>query len=289
MKKFLSLILAIVSIIIFTSCNQESLVSGNFEIHIIDVGQGDAILLLTPEGDVTLIDSGPYKSYDKLRAYLLGMGIRSFSKVIATHPDSDHIGSMAEIITDFNVEEFYMPNKEHTTTSYKLMIEALEKNNVPVIKSYAGDSLNLSTEVTGSFLSPKNQSYSENNLYSLVLYLEYKENNFLFMGDAELENEYDILGTYEDLKVDFIKLGHHGSKSSSSEALLSSLNPHVASVSLGKGNSFGHPHKEVVETLEKLKIPLYRTDEQGSLIFVSDGKTILSNQKTPGSYSYGVK
>lgn len=289
MKKFVSLIFIVISCISLTNCEQISSSSGKLEIHIIDVGQGDSILLITPQGQSILIDTGSYQNYDKLKAYLLGIGVESFDKVIATHPDADHIGSMSELIDDFYINEFYMPDKEHTTASFDLMIKSLEKNDIPIINSFAGHDISLSEEIKGSFLSPYDQYYDENNLYSLVLYLEHGNNSFIFMGDAEKENEYDILADYPYIEADFIKLGHHGSSSSSSKDFITQIDPYIAAVSVGKDNSFGHPHESVVQTLESLSIPLYRTDEQGNLVFISDGHSIYSNHENSGSYNFGKK
>ncbi|MGL5439034.1 MAG: ComEC/Rec2 family competence protein [Filifactoraceae bacterium] len=287
MKKILLLIIIIFPLIFITACQEKSSISGEFQIHIIDVGQGDSTLLITPEGETILIDTGSYKNYDKLKAYLFGLGITKFNKLIATHPDSDHIGSMAEIIKDFDVDEFYMPDKTHPSTSFDLMVEELTKKSIPINISYANDKIQLSQSVEGIFLSPYNQFYKENNLYSLVLYIKYNDTTFLFMGDAEEENEYEILSQYPSLHADFIKLGHHGSKSSSSRTFIEHVSPYISVISVGKKNDFGHPHKEVVSLLEELKIPLYRTDEQESIVFLSNGKSVYSNKEHSGSYKSG--
>lgn len=255
-------------------------------VHYIDVGQGDATLILTPGGKSMLIDAGNNNQGDTVLSYLRSVGVKQIDVLIGTHPDADHVGGMDIIIDNFPIRNFYMPMKYHQTKTFDDVLRAAKKNHLPVQEAARGQKLFLDETVQTTFLSPfPNKYYEDNNAYSAVVKLTYKGTSFLFMGDADTQNEADMIAAGDDLDVDILKLGHHGSSTSTSDIFLEKTSPSAVIASCGYRNKYSHPHREVLERLEQKKIPLYRTDEQGDLVIRSDGKTITVNQ-SQGSYTY---
>lgn len=244
----------------------------NIMIHFIDVGQGDAILIQANNKNL-LIDSGPNNK--KTFSYLKNQGINTLDYVIATHPHDDHIGSMAKIINTFNIHSFYAPKVTNNTDSFRDMLNALSNKNLKLIPAKAGLKINLGDNINCTILSPINDYYKELNNYSVVLKISYNNTSFIFMGDAEICNEEELIKSGYSLKADVLKVGHHGSNSSTSPWLLAEVKPKVAVISSGKDNEYGHPNKEVINKLYKENISLYRTDIDGSIILESDGNKII--------------
>lgn len=232
-----------------------------------------------------LIDSGSKKETAKVIDYLDEQGIVALDIVIATHPDEDHIGAMSEIIKKFDIKAFYMPNKVHNTVSFEQMIDMLKSRKIPVFEAIAGNELYFDEGVQLLVLNPGERIYIDNNSYSIVTKLTYGSNSFLFTGDIDAVNEYALISDFGDvLDSDVLKLAHHGSSSSSAPEFIQIVSPIAAVASAGIGNNYGHPHQEVCQLLQAYGIPLYRTDEQGSLVFYSDGQNIRVNASEPGSY-----
>lgn len=255
------------------------------EVHFIDIGQGDAILVRTKNGKNMLIDSGSGKESHRLIDYLQTQGVQMIDIVIATHPDEDHIGGMAEVIRKFGIGSFYMPNKVHHTMSFEQMISMLKEKKIRVIKANAGETIPFDNDTELLILNPDDRIYVDNNNYSVVTKLTYKNNSFLFTGDIDAVNEYNLLADFgEQLDADILKLAHHGSSGSSAPEFIRMVSPVAAVASCGAGNSYGHPHDEVCARLKAYGIPLYRTDEQGNIVFYSDGENIRVNSAKPGSY-----
>lgn len=255
-----------------TGCNKHS---NEVSIHIIDVGQGDSILVQTPDNKNMLIDSGDENSGKTVKRYLKKHKISKIDVVMATHPDSDHIGGLDDILYNFDIDKIYMTDKKNNTSSYNDVITACNKENIDIINASKGMNLNLGSSVNIDILSPSSL-YDDTNLNSIVLNLSYKNKDFLFTGDAEYKNETDIISNYNLDDVDFLKVGHHGSKTSTSDLFLKNTSPDVAIISCGYKNMYNHPHKETLESLMKYDIPIYRTDTQGNLVFYSDGNTIYT-------------
>lgn len=258
------------------------------EVHFIDVGQGDSTLVISPGGKTLLIDAGNNDKGDEVTAYLRSLDIDRIDILIGTHPDADHIGGIDTVIDSFSVGHFYMPMKYHETKTFRDVLLAAERKGLPIEPVYAGDRFFFDPDIETLFLNPiKGKHYENNNSYSAVVFLRYRQSEFLFMGDADTENEADILRSYP-LKADILKLGHHGSSTSSSESFLTRIDPVAVVVSAGYKNKYGHPHKAVLDRLQKKNLPLYRTDEQGDIIIRTDGMTITANRPY-GSYNYRRK
>ena len=237
------------------------------KVEYIDVGQADAILI---ENDkkYMLIDAGNNEDGDLLVNYFKDKNITDFEYVVATHPHEDHIGGMDNIIKNFNIKNYYMPDCYTTTKTFEELLDALEENNLsfetPDIDSefLLGDAL-FKVLYTGTDKRDLNNT-------SIVLRMTYKDVSFMFTGDATNVTEKKILA--KDLQSDVLKVGHHGSQYSTSDEFLDKVNPKYAIISVGTGNVYDHP-KDI--TLNKLKgIEVHRTDKEGTIRVISDGKNI---------------
>lgn len=267
-KIFLS-ILIIISLLI--GCDKKSLLS----IHMIDVGQGDSILVQTPTNKNILIDGGDEDSENIIISYLRQKRIKTIDIIIATHPDSDHIGSLDNVIKKFNVNSIYMPEQSTDSEAYQNLINSCTDKNLSIQYLYKNDVLNIDNNINIYVLSP---SYiqEESNLNSIVFKLTFNDNSFLFMGDAEEENEKEILHSFKLNNINFIKIGHHGSNSSSSLEFIKKISPDIAAISCGYKNQYGHPHKKVIDNLKQNHVSIYRTDRIGDIVFYSDGEIIFT-------------
>lgn len=215
-----------------------------------------------------LIDGGPSK--EVVTKYIKNLGYSSVTYVIATHPDADHISGLPEVLNNFSVKKFYMPEKEHTTQIFEKMLDSIASNDCEAIYAFAGKSIVDTTDLKVDFVGPTKQ-YSDNNTVSAVIKLIYKGNSFLFTGDADYTSEKDMIAAGYNLTADVLKVGHHGSSSSTSKAFLKSVNPKIAVISVGESNSYGHPTQEVLALLTEYKLDIYRTDEVGTVIVECDG------------------
>lgn len=236
-------------------------------VHYIDVGQGDSEFVELPNGECMLIDAGTKESFDTISQVIESCGYDSINYVVATHPHADHIGSMSEIIDEYDIGEFYIPKFSSTSKTYENMLDSLNENNVSVFEAKVGVNIFDDEDMSIDILAPSSDSYEETNDYSAVIKITYGENSFLFCGDAETESETEMLfNGAEKLSADVLKVGHHGSDSSTSEEFLSAVSPQYAVISCGAGNSYGHPHTEVLERLEKHGVETYRTDDYGDIM-----------------------
>ena len=257
-------------------------VSGSAEaqVYFIDVGQGDSELIrLKDSGIDILIDAGTRSTKQELADYLKELGVDDIDILIGTHPHEDHIGGMAKIIEEFPIGTLYLPETSDemtpTTKTYESLLDAAESKNVTVRTASAGDVLLEQGNTSFKVLSPSHTDYDNLNDYSIVTRLKVGDTAFLFQGDAETPVEEEILDSGADVSCDVIKLGHHGSSTSSSRAYLEAANPSAAVISCGVGNEYGHPHRETMDLLEKLSITPYRTDTQKTLLAETDGKNIV--------------
>lgn len=254
------------------------------KIHYINVGQGDSILVQQGNENM-LIDAGPNSSSERLLKYLKENDIKEIKYLVATHPHEDHIGGMSKVINNFKVNNVYMPKKVANTKTFKNMVNAMKKNNLKAKVPHINDTIDLG-DAKFTILWPDEKEQNNINNYSIVLKGEYGKNTFLFTGDAEQLIEKNILKNDVDISADVLKLGHHGSSTSTSDKFLEKVNPKYAVANCEKGNSYGHPHREIVKKLKDRNIKLYRTDENGNIVLTSDGKNIKFNVE-PGSYNSG--
>ncbi|WP_053001257.1 ComEC/Rec2 family competence protein [Kosmotoga pacifica] len=245
------------------------------QVHFIDVGQGDCTLVISPEGSTMLIDAGLNKEFETVMKYLKTLGISNIDILIGTHPDLDHIGSLDEIIDSFKrFFRIYIPLYAKDTKAFRYVVEAILNNDLQITPALGGYYIPFGSLVTLQIVAPNSLEYDNANDYSVVVLLRYDKIAFLFPGDAEVTSEREMLQKGYDLDVTVLKLGHHGSKSSSSMEFLKAISPEWAVASVGKGNRFGHPAVETIEKLQELNIKLLRTDELGNIVMLSDGATI---------------
>ncbi|MBU3142571.1 MBL fold metallo-hydrolase [Clostridium sp. CF012] len=267
-----------------TGKNANLTVNGNLKVHFINVGQADSILI-EQGSKFMLIDAGNNGDGKLVKNYLLQQGVKSLDYVIGTHPHEDHIGGLDYVINDFKIDKIYLPKATSTTKAFGDVIVAIKNKGLKVAVPKPGETFNLgSAKLT--ILAPNNSKYKDLNNFSVVVKLEFGSNSFLLTGDAEDISESEILAKGFNVKSDLLKVGHHGSHSSSKSEFLAKVNPKYAVISCEKGNDYGHPHKETMDKLKKKNITVYRTDELGTIIATSNGKTITFNTK-PGSYKAG--
>lgn len=269
--------------------NSEALVNTNeinvddLKIYFIDVGQADCILL-EQNGKFMLIDAGNNDDGELVVNYLKEKGVQKLDYVIGTHAHEDHIGGMDNVINNFNQDKILFPKTTSTTKTFEDFVLAVKNKNKKLYAPQGGEKFTFANS-TFEVLAPNSANYEDANNYSIVIKLTYKENSFLFTGDAEKISEDEILNKGYDLKCNLIKIGHHGSSSSTSDKFLKAVSPDYAVICVGKDNSYNHPKKSVMDRLKKNEIKVYRTDEQGSITVISDGKNITFD-KSPASYNY---
>ena len=228
-----------------------------------------------------LIDAGTNSSEDELRAYLDACGVDDIDCFVCTHPHEDHIGGADMILGEYNVERLIMPETESSTVTVTKLLDALEASDAVYTEPVVGD-VYTSGGFAFTILAPDESVADDSNNSSIVLRLDYGSTSFMFTGDAEAESEACILAEFSpsELDCDFLKLGHHGSTTSTTEEFLDAVSPEYAAISCGEGNSYGHPHREILELLESRGITgdkLLRTDLDGTCVIYSDGERISTD------------
>lgn len=245
-------------------------------VHYIDVGQGDSILIQTKEKNM-LIDSGPNDSIHKLSSYLNSLHIKKLDYVIATHPHEDHIGNMDYILKKYTVTTFMAPKVTTNSSYFNDMITELKHKNMNISTIRFGNkntNINLGDNIKVEVLGPVKDKYEKLNNYSAVIRISYNNTSFLFTGDCEKEEENDILKNNTNIHSDVLKVGHHGSSTSTTKDFLDAVSPKIAVISVGKDNSYNHPSSSTLSTLKKYGCTIYRTDNDGNITLKSDGENI---------------
>lgn len=246
-------------------------------VTIIDVGQADSILLRS-QNHAILIDAGEYDAAANIEAALNAANVKKLDAVILTHPHYDHFGGMRKILEDYEVGQYVtseIPDDQiPTIASYEKLLDTLEKKGIDCRYAKAGMAFDLDGS-TLTVLGPvAGKGYDNLNDYSVVTRLTCGNTAFLFMGDAQKASEKDIMATGATLSADVLKVGHHGSKTSSGVDFLAAVNPKIALISAGLDNSYGLPHNITLEHLKAINAAIYRTDLQGTIAVTSDGSTV---------------
>ena len=254
------------------------------EVHFMDVGQGDATLV-TCGGHAMLIDAGDDTKGTAIQNYLKKQKITKLDYLILTHPDADHIGGAPVVITKFKVGNVFVSNFEKDNKTYQKLIQSLDDKQVKALTPKVNSQYTLGT-ASITILGP-GKSYDNPNDASIALLLKNGTRSFLFTGDAGEDAEKDILKTGIDISADVYKVGHHGSKYSTSKDFFKAVAPFYAVISCGEGNSYGHPHAETLNTLRTSGVMVYRTDEAGTIIASTDGKSISFNVPASESWKAG--
>lgn len=254
---------------------------GELEIHFIDVENADCIFV-RQQDKTLLIDAGESTTFDRVERYLEDYGVDHLDLVIATHPHADHIGGMPSVLQRFSVGEFimsFMPeDATPTTRTYIRMLELLDEKEIPVREAKVGDIYELGTARL-QILGPIEETDEKNDM-SVITRLTFGDRAFLFTGDAESGVEKQLVNSGHPLSADVLKLGHHGSKTSSSSLFLKAVSPQCVIATCGAENDYGHPHREVLQRLESMGITLYRADVSGNIVITSDGETFkVSTEK----------
>lgn len=246
-------------------------VSGDMTIHFIDVGQGDGILIETSAGNI-LVDAGNWNGRAVID-YLNQVGIRHLDLMIATHPDADHIGQMPLILEALTVDEVWMNGVESTSKTFENTIDLILAKDIVYYEPEAGDGVDFG-DVMIDVLGPLNRT-NDPNQDSIVTQVTHGDVSILLTGDAGIKEEAALVSHYgKGLESDILKLGHHGSNTSSSQNFLDTVNPDIAIISASENNSYGHPHDEVMNRLINRSVDVYQTSQHGSIVFESDGEDL---------------
>jgi competence protein ComEC len=255
--------------------------SQNLTIVFIDVGQGDSILIILPNTKTLLIDGGEREGYGKVLASLQEHGLSHIDVVVATHPHADHIGGLVDVIKNVDVGEVLDSGQVHTTQTFEDFLDAVETKQIPLKSVRQGDSINLDPTVKIDVLNPPANllegadNEAEFNDNSVVLKLTYGQFSALLTGDMEERNEARLVSENTTaLDADVLKAGHHGSRTSSSSPFLNALTPEVVVISLGAGNTYGHPHQEALDRISAAGAEhLFRTDADGTITLTANGSS----------------
>lgn len=250
------------------------------KVHYIDVGQGDSIFIELPNKENLLIDGASKSNGDVVLSYLKEHKVSKIDYLIATHPHEDHIGGLIEVVNNYPIGEIYMPDVTHTTNTFEDLLIAIKNKGYKINKAIAGRMILDAEDLKLKIVAPE-ENYSNNNLnnYSVAVKLNYKNNSFLFTGDAEKESESIMVDMNYDLKADVLKAGHHGSNTSTTDDFLSKVNPKYVIISCGLNNKYGHPDSDIISKLEARKIQIFRTDLDGTIVAGSDGNNITFTKK----------
>ena len=250
--------------------------SANVTIKFIDVGQGEAILIALPEKTM-LIDAGPTGSAPKIAQVLQELGRNKIDYLVATHPDEDHIGGMADVISSTQIGTIYAPNKTNNTATYRKFLTAIQNNNLQITLAEAGTIIDQTDSYKLEILWPKKDAnFPETNDYSVIIKLTVGNKTFLFTGDAPTNAILDSNPGH----IDVLKLSHHGSRTGTTEQLVRKLSPTYAVVSYALDNSYGHPMQSVLNALHKHSVEVWGTGANGTITITCDGTTIdISSEK----------
>jgi len=249
------------------------IVDGEIAVHFIDVGQGDSVLIHTDQGSV-LIDGGDSHMGQQVVDYLRRAGVTELAYVVATHPHADHIGGLIEVLHQLPVGMLIMPPVAHTTLTFERFLDAIEYNNVPLREPVVGSSFDVG-DAQFTIIAPNSTGHSNLNDYSVSVRLVFGATSFVFTGDAEATAELEMIDAGHNLTADVLHVGHHGSNTSTAQEFLDAIDPSIAVINVGAGNSYGHPHNAVMSRLRVAGIRIYRTDHHGNVVVVSDGTNLV--------------
>ena len=249
---------------------------GLMRVHFIDVGQADSAFIELGNGQTMLIDAG--RSGGDVVDYIRNLQYETIDYVVASHPHDDHIGGMATVLNSFNIGKMYMPKQAHTISAFTNMLDVIENKGIDLYTAKVGTNILSSGNINIDVLAPFSESNSNLNNASAVVRITYGKTVMLFTGDAEQVIENQLLNSGID--ADVLKVGHHGAGSASSSSFIKAVSPDIAVISVGEGNSYGHPHADTLAILNEVGANIYRTDEQGTIVVTADqNKKITVDKK----------
>ena len=249
---------------------------GLMRVHFIDVGQADSAFIELGNGQTMLIDAG--RSGGDVVDYIRNLQYETIDYVVASHPHDDHIGGMATVLNSFNIGKMYMPKQAHTISAFTNMLDVIENKGIDLYTAKVGTNILSSGNINIDVLAPFSESNSNLNNASAVVRITYGKTVMLFTGDAEHVIENQLLNSGVD--ADVLKVGHHGAGSASSSSFIKAVSPDIAVISVGEGNSYGHPHADTLAILNEVGADIYRTDEQGTIVVTADqNKKITVDKK----------
>lgn len=251
-----------------TQTKENFIAEDKLVVDYIDVGQADSILLRNKDKTM-LIDSGTNEQGKNVVSFLKEEGISKIDYLIGTHPHEDHIGGLDDVINNFEIGKIYMPKRETTTKTFKDVLNAIKNKNLTITQPKKGEIIDLG-QAKCEFMTEPIIDDDNINLSSLTLRVEFGNNSFLFMGDAEKQNEKTITWP----KTDVLKVGHHGSDTSSSKEFLEQVNPKYSIIMVGEGNTYKLPKQPIIDRIEKIGSKIYRTDKNGNIKIISDGNNL---------------
>ena len=287
MLKRLCLLVAIVGLLL-VACDPTNVTTpmppspppggGELSVVFLDVGQGESILIHAPNGQVMLIDGG--RAIDLAQRVILpqirAWGANQVDVLVVTHPDADHISGLVGVLESFPVALVALTGDQHGTQIYERLLTNIRDKNIDALKVRTGTPIPFDPAVKLEVLGPDDAGVNQDNTNdgSIVIKLTYGATSFLLTGDAEFAENLLILRNGTDVRSTVLKLGHHGSSTSTDENWLRAVQPQLGIISAGADNPYGHPHREVISALDKLGIPYIRTDEHGTITVTSDGSQL---------------
>jgi len=288
-QRFIILLFTVVVSVFLFSFNSNFVNASKLTTHFIDVGQGDAILIELPDQEIMLIDGGKSSQEKHLLSYLNSLEIEKIDYLVGTHPHADHIGGLASVIKNYEIGKIYLPEVMHTSKTYENLLLTIKGKGKKIKKAVSELMIINKENLKIEILSPLDKGYSNLNNFSIVLKINFEQNSFLFTGDIEKEIERELIKSNYDLNSDLLKVSHHGSNTSSSYDFLEKVSPKYAVISVGKDNNYGHPSNEVISLLQNIGSKVFRTDQQGTIIAISDGKEIKINKEAQSLEKKAIK
>lgn len=249
--------------------------SGDLQVHFLDVGQGDAIFIKSPNGQTMLIDGGVKGVGQQVVDYIQEQGVEKLNFVVATHPDAAHIGGLISVLNEIPIDYFIDSGKMHTSSTYEEMLQLIDKNHIQYIVPKTGGQIQLDDVLKVDILYA-NENASNHHEASIVLKVTYDEISFLLMGGANISIENELM-QHADLKATILKAAQHGSNISSSNEFLRAVQPEITILSYGQDNPHGHPDFEVVSRLKKIGSKIYSTAESGTIVIKTNGKSYTTS------------
>lgn len=272
-KKNIIIILTIILLgayLIFNNMQPTKENVGELEIYILDVDQGDSTFIKFHNNKTMLIDGGSKSKSDRVISNLRELEVDKIDYLIATHPHEDHIGGLPEVIRNFNIENIYLPNKTNNTKIFEELLLEIKNHSVNVKEAKLGLKILEENDLKVRFIGP-DKIYKDINNNSAIVNIEYGNFKSIFMGDAEKASEMALLERNIKLKSNLLRVGHHGSDTSTTDVFLDRVKPEYSVVSVGKDNRYGHPDNEVIKRLESIGSQIFRTDQDGNIKISTDG------------------